>query len=62
MPDEFRTGPDAAIRYGMINHHREDQQSSTFARRTALTEADLRAAGIDIPVPATATAKVSHRR
>jgi hypothetical protein len=32
----------------LINHHGEDQ-SPTLARLTALIEAKLRAAGIDVP-------------
>ncbi|MFB7587054.1 MerR family transcriptional regulator [Streptomyces sp. NPDC056169] len=46
------TGPrrpsDTAARYGLVNHHREDQEPS-IARLNALVEANLRAAGIDIP-------------
>ena len=48
MPTGFRARSDAATRYGLINHHREDQ-SPTLARLTALVEANLRAAGIDVP-------------
>ncbi|CAL9278832.1 hypothetical protein SUDANB148_00093 [Streptomyces sp. SudanB148_2056] len=48
MPDEFRARPDAATRYGLINHHREDQAPAA-ARLTELLEANLRAAGVDIP-------------
>uniref|UniRef100_A0AAU2UW28 MerR family transcriptional regulator n=1 Tax=Streptomyces sp. NBC_00003 TaxID=2903608 RepID=A0AAU2UW28_9ACTN len=39
---------DAAARYGLVNHHREDQEPS-IARLNTLVEANLRAAGIDIP-------------
>ncbi|GLK12577.1 hypothetical protein GCM10017600_59870 [Streptosporangium carneum] len=39
---------DAAARYGLVNHHREDQEPS-IARLNALVEANLHAAGIDIP-------------
>ncbi|WP_331721473.1 MerR family transcriptional regulator [Streptomyces sp. NBC_00212] len=48
MPTEFRNKSDAASRYGLVNHHREDQAPS-IARLNALVEANLRAAGIDIP-------------
>ncbi|MEV0414714.1 MerR family transcriptional regulator [Streptomyces sp. NPDC050448] len=48
MPDEFRARPDAATRYGLINHHREDQAPAA-ARLNELLEANLRAAGVDIP-------------
>jgi hypothetical protein len=48
MPTGFQARPDAATRYGLINHHREDQ-SPTLARLTALIESHLRAAGIDVP-------------
>lgn len=40
--------PDAASRYGMVNHHREDQ-SPSIARLNTLIEAKLRAAGIAVP-------------
>lgn len=48
MPTGFQNQSDAASRYGLVNHHREDQGSS-IARLNALVEANLRAAGIDIP-------------
>ncbi|MCO4698616.1 MerR family transcriptional regulator [Streptomyces sp. RO-S4] len=48
MPAEFRARPDAATRYGLINHHREDRAPAA-ARLTELLEANLRAAGVDIP-------------
>ncbi|MFD9004233.1 MerR family transcriptional regulator [Streptomyces sp. NPDC059582] len=48
MPAEFRTRPDAATRYGLVNHHREEQ-SPAAARLNELLEANLRAAGVDIP-------------
>ncbi|KUM99148.1 MerR family transcriptional regulator [Streptomyces yokosukanensis] len=48
MPAEFRARPDAATRYGVINHHRDDQAPAA-ARLTELLEANLRAAGVDIP-------------
>jgi DNA-binding transcriptional MerR regulator len=48
MPTGFQNQSDAASRYGMVNHHREDQEPS-IARLNALVEANLRAAGIDIP-------------
>ncbi|MFD3874010.1 hypothetical protein [Streptomyces sp. NPDC058623] len=44
----FRTTADAASRYGVVNHHREDGAPS-IARLNALVEAKLRAAGIDVP-------------
>ena len=48
MPTGFQNQSDAAARYGLVNHHREDQGPS-IARLNALVEANLRAAGIDIP-------------
>ncbi|MFI6318891.1 MerR family transcriptional regulator [Nonomuraea sp. NPDC050556] len=39
---------DTAARYGVVNHHREDEMPSV-ARLNALVEAKLRAAGIAIP-------------
>jgi DNA-binding transcriptional MerR regulator len=48
MPTAFRNRSDAAARYGLVNHHREDQGPS-IARLNALVEANLRAAGIDVP-------------
>ncbi|MEU6988685.1 MerR family transcriptional regulator [Streptomyces sp. NPDC046324] len=48
MPTGFRTQPDAAFRYGLVNHHREDQ-SPSIARLNTLVEANLRAAGIAVP-------------
>jgi DNA-binding transcriptional MerR regulator len=48
MPTGFQNQPDAAARYGLVNHHREDQEPS-IARLNALVEANLRAAGIDVP-------------
>ncbi|MFF3488528.1 MerR family transcriptional regulator [Streptomyces sp. NPDC002701] len=48
MPAEFRARPDAATRYGLINHHRADQTPAA-ALLTELLEANLRAAGVDIP-------------
>ncbi|HEY3503511.1 MAG TPA: MerR family transcriptional regulator [Actinocatenispora sp.] len=47
-PAGFGKRPDAAARYGLVNHHREDQQP-TIARLNALVEAKLRAAGVDLP-------------
>jgi DNA-binding transcriptional MerR regulator len=46
-PAGFQNRSDAASRYGLVNHHRED--SPALARLNALVEANLRAAGIDIP-------------
>ncbi|MGI5212239.1 MerR family transcriptional regulator [Plantactinospora sp. CA-290183] len=48
MPTGFQDRPDAAYRYGLVNHHREDQWQS-IGRLNALVEANLRAAGIDVP-------------
>ncbi|MFV8132774.1 MerR family transcriptional regulator [Streptomyces syringium] len=48
MPTGFRNQSDAASRYGMVNHHREDQ-SPSIARLNTLVEANLRAAGIAVP-------------
>ncbi|WP_017608934.1 MerR family transcriptional regulator [Nocardiopsis xinjiangensis] len=45
--DVFSTH-EAITRYGLINHHRAEQMPS-MARLTALIEAELRAAGFDIP-------------
>lgn len=39
---------EVAARYGVVNHHREDEMPS-IARLNVLIEAKLRAAGIDIP-------------
>ena len=50
MPAEFRARPDAATRYGLVNHHREDQAPAAAARLNELLEAHLRAAGVDIPL------------
>lgn len=47
-PTAIRNRPDAAARYGVLNHHREDQRPS-ITRLNALVEAKLRAAGIRIP-------------
>ncbi|MFE9552364.1 MerR family transcriptional regulator [Streptomyces sp. NPDC006703] len=48
MPAGSQNQSDAASRYGLVNHHREDQAPS-IARLNRLVEANLRAAGIDIP-------------
>ncbi|GAA4973099.1 DNA-binding transcriptional MerR regulator [Nonomuraea thailandensis] len=48
MPAGSRNQSDAAARYGLVNHHREDQ-APAIARLNALVEARLRAVGIDIP-------------
>ncbi|MCX4902415.1 MerR family transcriptional regulator (plasmid) [Streptomyces sp. NBC_01369] len=48
LPTGSQNQSDAASRYGLVNHHREDQEPS-IARLNALVEANLRAAGIDIP-------------
>jgi DNA-binding transcriptional MerR regulator len=44
----FFSTPDAITRYELVNNHRADQ-TPTLARLTALIEAKLRAAGLDIP-------------
>ncbi|MEV0901902.1 MerR family transcriptional regulator [Actinoplanes sp. NPDC049802] len=44
----FFAGPDAGARYDLINDHRADEAPAA-ARLTALIEARLRAAGIEIP-------------
>ncbi|WP_406449393.1 MerR family transcriptional regulator [Streptomyces sp. NBC_00876] len=49
MPAGFQSRPDAASRYEMVNHHREDQ-SPSIARLNTLVEANLRAAGIAVPL------------
>ncbi|MEU9205364.1 MerR family transcriptional regulator [Streptomyces sp. NPDC048332] len=48
MPSGFQNQPDAASRYAMVNHHREDH-SPSIARLNTLIEANLRAAGIVVP-------------
>ncbi|WP_441247411.1 MerR family transcriptional regulator [Kitasatospora sp. McL0602] len=48
LPTATRNRPSTATRYGLVNHHREDQEPS-IARLNTLVEAHLRAAGIDIP-------------
>ncbi|MFJ3404191.1 MerR family transcriptional regulator [Promicromonospora sp. NPDC090134] len=47
-PPGFRSRPDTATRYGLVNSHGQDQWP-TSARLTALVEAKLRAAGIPVP-------------
>ncbi|MCO1575757.1 MerR family transcriptional regulator [Crossiella sp. SN42] len=49
LPTGFQARSDAATRYGLINHHREEDHGPTSTRLTALVEAKLRAAGLDIP-------------
>jgi len=48
MPTGFQDQSDAASRYAVVNHHREDQAPS-IARLNTLVEAKLRAAGITVP-------------
>ncbi|MEU5869249.1 MerR family transcriptional regulator [Nonomuraea sp. NPDC047529] len=48
MPEGFGRQPDAAARYGLVNHHGEGREPS-IARLNALVEAELRAAGVDLP-------------
>ncbi|MET0388691.1 MAG: MerR family transcriptional regulator [Polyangiales bacterium] len=47
-PPGFEAKPDAPTRYGLVNHHQEDQLPA-IARLTELLDAHLRAAGIDVP-------------
>ncbi|WP_158887490.1 MerR family transcriptional regulator [Amycolatopsis anabasis] len=47
IPPELRTRP-GATRYGLVNHHRQEQAPS-WARLTSRIEAHLRDAGITIP-------------
>ncbi|MEU7298542.1 MerR family transcriptional regulator [Streptomyces exfoliatus] len=47
-PAGFPSRSDAASRYGLVNHHREEEAPS-IARLNALIEANLRAAGIYVP-------------
>lgn len=49
VPEGYRPPPDAATRYGLVNHHREDQSPEAWTRLNALVEKELRAAGIPIP-------------
>ncbi|HEX6359157.1 MerR family transcriptional regulator [Actinophytocola sp.] len=46
-PKGFQPPPDGATRYGLINHHREDQ--TAWTRLNKLVEAKLRSAGVPIP-------------
>ncbi|MGR6923157.1 MerR family transcriptional regulator [[Actinomadura] parvosata] len=48
MPTSPGRQSDTAARYGLVNHHGEEQEPS-IARLNALVEARLRAAGITIP-------------
>ncbi|MEV0646147.1 MerR family transcriptional regulator [Phytomonospora sp. NPDC050363] len=48
IPAGIRIGPDTSARYGLIDHHREDQ-SPAWARLNALVETELRSAGVPIP-------------
>ncbi|MEE1821574.1 MerR family transcriptional regulator [Streptomyces sp. BE20] len=48
VPAGSRRRSDASARYGLINHHREDQEPA-IARLNTLVEAHLRVAGIEIP-------------
>ncbi|WP_030555326.1 MerR family transcriptional regulator [Streptomyces exfoliatus] len=47
-PTGFPSRSDAASRYGLVNHHREDE-APAVARLNTLIEANLRAAGIFVP-------------
>ena len=44
----LQTRDDGAIRHELLNHHGEEEKPA-WARMTALIEAKLRSAGIDIP-------------
>lgn len=44
----LRTRNDGAVRRELLHHHGEDRKPA-WGRMTALIEANLRAAGIDIP-------------
>ncbi|MFD6885587.1 hypothetical protein [Streptomyces sp. NPDC059957] len=48
MPAGSRNQSNSSARYGLVNHHRVEQAPS-IARLNTLVEANLRAAGIDIP-------------
>ncbi|WP_411110576.1 MerR family transcriptional regulator [Streptomyces sp. c-19] len=47
-PTGFPSRSDAASRYGLVNHHREDE-APAVGRLNTLIEANLRAAGIFVP-------------
>ncbi|TDQ46102.1 MerR family transcriptional regulator [Actinorugispora endophytica] len=47
-PTGFRNRPDAVLRYGMVNQHGMEQAPAVI-RLDTLVEANLRAAGVDIP-------------
>ncbi|WP_020670121.1 MerR family transcriptional regulator [Amycolatopsis nigrescens] len=49
MPAGYQPRSDDASRYGLINHHREGQAPTSWARLNALVEAKLRSAGVPIP-------------
>ncbi|NUT51860.1 MAG: MerR family transcriptional regulator [Saccharothrix sp.] len=49
LPPGYRPDADDAVRYGLVNHHREHQVPETLVRLNALVEARLRAAGVPIP-------------
>ncbi|MFE0681088.1 MerR family transcriptional regulator [Streptomyces sp. NPDC058961] len=48
MPSAHRSQSEAAARYALVDHHREDQ-APAMARLNALVEAKLRAAGVNVP-------------
>lgn len=48
VPSGLRGRSDTASRYGLVNHHREDQ-GPAIARLNMLVEARLRTAGIELP-------------
>ncbi|MGW1592792.1 hypothetical protein [Streptomyces sp. NPDC002343] len=50
MPAGFQKRSDATSQYAVVNGHRADEAPS-IARLNALVEANLRAAGIDVPHP-----------
>jgi DNA-binding transcriptional MerR regulator len=49
VPTGYQPQSDGTTRYGLINHHREDDAPTAWARLNALVEAKLRAAGVPIP-------------
>ena len=49
IPPGYRPPPDAATRYGLINHHGEDPSPTAWSRLNTIVETRLRAAGIPIP-------------
>lgn len=48
VPTGFGSQSDAASRYAVVNHHREDEAPS-ITRLNRAVEAKLRAAGVAVP-------------